>query len=106
MPLTILTRPQWREVARALRLGYGSQRRDGGSRQWKWRRDSADRSDLAHQAVDDATGGPAGEHIRERGALRSIAVQRGAMHGARGGFRTKQVGRAYLHARDRKSTRL
>ena len=81
---------------RALRPRAQRRQRRGGQRKGGQR--VAHRAQLAHQPVDDAARRPAGEQVGQRGVARALALQRGAVQGARGRFRAQQVGRADLHA--------
>ena len=59
----------------------------------------AQRPELAHDAVDDAARGPAGEEVGQRGVARARAACSAARcSGAGGGLGAQQVGGADLHA--------
>ena len=55
-----LSRPQRREIGRALGFGGGLQRRQRAAGERKGRRLRRERADFAHHAVDEAAGGAAG----------------------------------------------
>src|SRR5712691_948914 len=94
----VLAGPERREIAGAFAFGPGAQGGDGGGGQGKRGHSVADRAERSHRMVHDSAGGPAREEVRERGVARGLALQRRAMHRARGGFRAKQISRSDLHA--------
>jgi hypothetical protein len=69
--------PHRREIARALRLGLGAQRRERIRSERKFGRHVGHRSDLAHHSVDDAARGASGHEIGQRGAVVARRVERG-----------------------------
>ena len=89
----VLPRPEWREIAPARGLGLRAQRRERERGEGERGRYVAQRSELAHQAIDDAARRPAAEQIGERGVVRSV------------GRATRRDGSPTSWPRDRADTR-
>src|SRR6266581_6048906 len=76
-----------------------AQRRDRGSCERKRRRRGGDRTELPHDAVDDASRRAPGKKVGERGMASGFALERGAVHFARRSFGAEQISGADLNAR-------
>jgi hypothetical protein len=94
----ILSGPQRREIAAALAFRLCAQGRDGSASQRKGGRHRAEWAKLTHDPVYDAARRPTGKKICERSVVGRRLGERVAMHGARRGFRTAQIGRTHLDA--------